>query len=112
MAERAIDQRMMIYPDRRRLRADAMTAHIMRLIDRFICPHDPEHNLHQRVSEELFKVFYASGVEIVTDMDRANAGLPPRNNQGWTEQELHIMEAKMTEAMLSPPKMFHMDGKY
>jgi hypothetical protein len=35
-------------------------------------------------------------------MDRANAGLPLRDDLGWTPEELRILEAKRHEMMMAP----------
>lgn len=91
------------WPDKRRLRADALTSHIMHIIGAFIT--DREHDLHRCAHEALFKAFYDSGVEVITDMERARAGLMPRNDEGYTAYELQIMEARMQEAMLRPITM-------
>lgn len=50
---------------------------------------------------ELGGLLYREGVEIITDADRKMAGLPPRNNLGWTYDELEILEARRKEAMLN-----------
>ncbi len=88
------------WQDMRRLRADALTAHVMRVIAPYIT--DVENNLHAKAHRELYKVFHDAGVEIITDMDRASAGLMPRNDQGYTREELQILEHRRREAMLSP----------
>lgn len=88
------------WQDMRRLRADALTAHVMRVISPFIT--DYENNAHARAQEELRKVFHSAGVEIVTDIDRAQAGLMPRNDQGYTVEELQILDMRRREAMLRP----------
>lgn len=87
--------------DRRRMRADAITAHIMHVIGKYLCDHGDE-NGHREASRALFDMLFQAGADIVTDLDRSNAGLPPRDHNGLTREELQIMEHKRIEAMLSP----------
>ncbi len=93
-------QDMIPWQDMRRLRADALTAHIMRIISPYIT--DYENNFHAKAQQELYKAFHDAGVEIITDMDRAAAGLMPRNYQGYTREELQILEMRRREAMMRP----------
>lgn len=91
---------MIPFHDLRRQRADAMAAHIMRIIQPYIT--DYENNAPKKCYQDLFEAFWESGVEFITDMDRATAGLPPRNDQGYTTEELHLMEARRLEALVKP----------
>ncbi len=88
------------WTDMRRIRADAMTAHIMRIISPFIT--DVENDAHRHAHAALYKAFHDVGAEIITDMDRASAGLMPRNDQGYTREELQILEMRRRDAMLRP----------
>lgn len=87
--------------DRRRMRADAITAHIMHAIGGYLCRHGDVDGARE-ASRALFQMLYEAGADIVTDLDRSNAGLAPRDHNGLTREELQIMEAKRIEAMLSP----------
>lgn len=87
--------------DRRRVRADAITAHIMHAIGKYLCDHGDVDG-HKEASRALFDMLFQAGADIVTDIDRSKAGLPPRDHNGLTREELQIMEAKRIEAMLSP----------
>lgn len=87
--------------DKRRMRADSLTAHIMRAIGEHLCRHG-EADGAREASRALFEMFYEAGVDIVTDLDRANAGLAPRDHSGMTRDELRIMEYKYIETMLRP----------
>jgi|SRR6185369_2659214 len=89
-------------PNLRRHRAQALTAHVMQIINRYICDHDPEHDFHSRASRDLYEAFCNAGVEVITDHERAMAGLAPRDEQGLTLQELQAIEYKRLEAMLRP----------
>jgi len=91
-----------IWMDMRHARADQLTAHVLSVIDKYICDHDREHNYRLRAARELFDLFYLTGAEVVSDERRADAGLPVRDLKGWTREELAIMEAKRIETMLRP----------
>lgn len=86
--------------DARYKRAQAMTAHVMHAIGKFIT--DEERDYHREATRALLDLFFDNGVDIITDQHRADAGLPPRGKKGWTQQELHIMEMKRIQAMLEP----------
>lgn len=89
------------YQDLRRIRCDQMTAHIMQEISP-ILDRVNDHDLHRDVREALHKLLWRSGIEILTDNDRKNAGLPDRNNEGWTDDELRVLEARRLEMLLNP----------
>lgn len=63
----------------------------MHLIDEYIT--DRENNNYRKAYNALYEAFHQAGVEVLTDHDRAMAGLPTRDVKGWTPQELAILEA-------------------
>lgn len=85
----------------RRNKANALTAHVMNVISKYLCDHGDTRG-HQDASRALMQLFYESGADIITDADRAAAGLPARGPSGLTDQELQIMEARRVEMMLKP----------
>jgi len=87
--------------DKRRMRAQALTAHVMHTIGKYLCLHG-EVDGAREANRDLFAMFHEAGADIVTDLDRANAGLAPRDHNGLTREELHLMEMKRIEAMLRP----------
>lgn len=91
----------MLYPERRRTWANSLTAHIMNAIGKYLCRHGEQDGARE-ASRDLFDMLYGSGAYIVTDADRAEAGLPPRGPYGLTREDMKIMELKHTEAMLRP----------
>jgi len=97
-----ISNRAGMIPEMRRNRANQITAHIMHLIGKYICEHGSEQRNYRDASETLFEAVYESGAEIITDLDRSKAGLPPRGPYGITAHELQFMEARLMEAMLKP----------
>jgi hypothetical protein len=68
--------------DRRRMRADALTAHIMHAIGDYLCRHGEQDGARE-ASRALFKMLYEAGADIITDLDRANAGLAPRGTSDY-----------------------------
>ena len=73
----------------------------MQVIDKYLCNHS-EVSGGREASRELFAMFYEAGADIITDADRAAAGLLPRDKHGLTREELQILEAKRIQAMLAP----------
>jgi hypothetical protein len=96
-----MDSRGLMMPERRRARAQALTSHIMQLIQRYLCDHFEEDG-HREASAVLFEALYESGADIITDADRSAAGLPPRGPYGLTADEMRLMEHKHMTAMLHP----------
>jgi len=56
----------------------------------------------REVHHRLIELFFHKGVEVLTDHDRELAGLPPRDQDGWTADELRIHEARKLELLLRP----------
>lgn len=100
-----ISSRGGMVPELRRNRASQITSHIMQLIGRYICDHGEERGSRE-ASAVLFEAIYESGADIITDTDRATAGLAPRGAYGITAEELRIMEARRMKAMLGPLPSF------
>lgn len=61
----------------------------------------------EAVHDALMKLFTEEGVEIFTDADRAQLGLPPRGPDGWTAEEIVAMDHRITSALVAPvPPVF------
>lgn len=95
------DRAAPFYPEHRRNRANALTAHIMSIVGKYLCDHGAAHG-HREASRDIFEALYESGAEIITDADRASAGLPARGPYGLTREQLRALDARYTEAMLRP----------
>jgi len=94
---------MHIYPNRRHQKAMNLTAHIMHIIDRHLpYPTDDKPNVARGIARELEDLFYAAGVDIITEADRIQAGLLPRDHNGLTLEEIRILDARYIQAMLKP----------
>ncbi len=87
-------------PALRHHRAQAITARIMQIIGNYL-RHDGDLD-GSEASRDLYRTFYETGAEVVTDADRTAAGLPMRGPHGLTLEELRIMELKRMEVMLRP----------
>jgi hypothetical protein len=79
----------------------SLTAHIVQRIDKHL-PDDFTGNQRKRISQEIFDPLHAEGIEVLTDVDRAMYGLPPRGPAGWTMEEYQALERKRVEAMYAP----------
>lgn len=92
--------------DMRRRRADHLLAWIMSEIDGDLHPDADRRRIYDRIWERL----HADGVEIISDYTRQEAGLPPRDGQGWTTEELVALERRRLELMYAPfkPTPIHM----
>lgn len=99
--------------DVRRLRSHALVSHILHIVEKHLSGEDNRRNAMRDISYELDEKFRAEGVEIITDATRAEAGLMPRGPDGWTIEELQILERRRIEAMYSiaPPVMIVKEGK-
>ena len=89
----------------RKVRADQITAHIMNIIGKHLCDHGGARG-RRDVAREIVETLYESGADIITDADRAAAGLQRRGPCGLTIEEIRIIEARRMEAMLRPMPPF------
>ena len=88
----------MMQIDKRRARAQQLAAHLFRAIE----PHLAAVADHRDVFDALYAIVHGEGWDIVTDADRASAGLPPRDEMGWTAAELHALEHARFQQLLGP----------
>ena len=88
------------FPNLRRQRADALLATIMQTLGP--CLHHDSEAFYD-ASRALAARLMDDGVEILSDYERDRLGLPPRQINGWTAEEVRILEAKRLEALLTPP---------
>ena len=107
----AYDKYMRI--NKRQYRANTLAAHIMQKISDALYEADQKHrNLNRFVHNALLETFISEGIDIVTDLDRQQYGLPPRDEYGWTLEELHALEQKKLELMTRPmPAIIDIDRK-
>lgn len=96
---KASDLRAML-PNRRRRGAEILAHAIVKDIE----PHIFEGE-QRDVLEKLYRMFHAAGIDVITDEDRANAGLPARDAYGWTDAELQAIERWRTELLSRPPQV-------
>jgi hypothetical protein len=83
--------------DRRAHRARSLTAAIIQEIGPLL-PDDTKRDVSRAVEDLLWRL----GVDPLTDAERARIGLRPRDNKGWTDEEVAIYERTLTMAMLKP----------
>lgn len=111
------EMQMDMLPDRRRLRAQVVAHNVLHILEPWIERLDRLEQWHEAnrplkdgdrpppknsrdIYRALFELLYATGVEVITDADRAAAGLDHRNQKGMTDQELRIMERRIMDTML------------
>ena len=79
----------------RKMRAQQLTAVIMREIDDLI---ENRREAHDRIHN----LFMQEGVEVITDYTRQEFGLPKRQADGWTDVEAAALEHARLQALLGP----------
>lgn len=102
-------------PNRRAMRAAAVTARLMEALNPLLREAEirannesfptvamPRLHLQRHVHRVLYETLAKMGADILTDEDRAAAGLEIRDEGGWTPMELHIMEMHYLDAMTRP----------
>jgi hypothetical protein len=91
----------MIYPPRRHQKAMHLTSHIMHIIEKHL-PYNDKNNICKSICRELEELFYATGVDIITEADRIQAGCMPRDHNGLTLEEIKVIDARYLKALLEP----------
>jgi hypothetical protein len=89
-------------------RHDMRKARIMPLVHailEIVRPHLNDERDLSRIYDELAQKLYEAGAEIVTDDIRAQAGLPPRGPDGWTDEDLRALELARLNNLLRPLTM-------
>lgn len=98
-------------PNRRRQRADALTAAAMHELGDLLdiaareleFDHHPDaRRLREEVARRLRDLFMREGIEVISDYDREGLGLPPRGTEGWTADELIALERRRLDLMMRP----------
>lgn len=99
---RATDQRERI--NIRERRAMGLTSAVLNIV----LPHLREAQGREakwaarHIQEQLMDLFARDGIEILSDHDRQQYGLPPRGPDGWTVNEIIAMEKLKLEIMTKP----------
>lgn len=99
----------------RKYRADRITSEVMQIIDKHLRDNREarKQNTIRDIHRDILDMFFKTDVDVVTEIDRIEAGLPRRNAYGYTKDEMRIMELhrqkKMLEAM--PPILVVPEGK-
>ena len=92
-------------------RAMKLTSAVMDRIDKYI-PRRSEDYTPVKIHSEILEFLMAEGVELLTDFDRNEMGLAPRDSSGWTQQEIRAWDARLLMAALSPmPGFIPMEKK-
>lgn len=64
-----------------------------------------EFDLYKHAARAIHELLMTEGVEVMTDADRQQAGLPPRGPDGWTMDEMLAFEKYRLEWMIKPRPM-------
>lgn len=92
--------------DLRKVRAQSLAAAVMRAVDPLLDPENPR--VRRDAFDAIFEVLWQQGVEVLTDYTRSEARLPPRGEDGWTDDELQALEEARL-AVLRRPMLFRVD---
>lgn len=84
--------------DMRAMRVEPLFGEVMAIVARYI---DDCENLND-VGNELFALFHKRGIHVLTDQARAELGLAPRGPEGWTAEEIKLLDARMLTILRSP----------
>jgi len=97
-----LDRRYLYMPNKRLLRAQSMASAVMQTLGKFI--KDDNRDEKKYAHRALMDLFMGQGVEVITDRDRIEAGLPLRDEYGITEMELQIIENRRMTIMAEVSK--------
>ncbi len=101
-------------PDYRFARADVVASHISHALAPLLDRLDPKGPVRDKdIYRVIRETLTAVGVEVLTDYHRAEMGLPPRGPNGWTEDEIHLYEKRLSHAMRTtiPPTFSSLSDK-
>ena len=85
--------------DRRRETATALTNLISKEIAPFLG--DGEH-AREDAARAIYGIIMGQGVSFLTEQDRRDLGLPPRDDKGWTADEIRAYQAHRLDMMARP----------
>ncbi len=74
-------------PNLRRLRASQLSAMVIQVVAKHADP-DALNAIHV----ELYQMFHDHGAELISDFDRQQHGMSPRGPDGWTAEEMLLLE--------------------
>jgi hypothetical protein len=85
--------------DFRRHRAMHLTAALMQELDEVLDGLNGS-GIRREIQERLFAALERNGAYVMTDEDRAKAGLEPRDGRGWTPSELIAERQAYQDALM------------
>jgi len=85
--------------DLRRRRAEALAYAALQKLDYLL---ENDGRSREAAFYALLELFMDKGCEVVTDLDRQQIGLPTRNPEGWTADEVRALEARRLEELSRP----------
>ena len=85
--------------DRRKRTAAALTNLISREIAPFL---GDEERAREYAARAIYGIIMDQGLFVLTEQDRIDLGLPPRDDKGWTADEIRAYEAHLSMLMTRP----------
>lgn len=99
--------------NRRHPRAQQITHLLMHIIRRHVDFDKLDPGGKDRIERDLFCALqdqlWCDGAQMITEGDRIAAGLPPRNVEGLTVDELVAIESRLLLSLLQPGPTFTID---
>lgn len=90
----------------RKRRADQIAALIFRAVDPYVAD-----ECRNRAFRAITEALMIEGVELLTDYDRQQMGLPARGPDGWTVEEIVALERHRLELLTKPLTMPFQTGE-
>lgn len=85
--------------DLRRRRAETLAHAALRKLDLLL---ENDSRSQEAAFYALLELFMDNGCEVLTDLDRQQIGLSPRDREGWTADEVRALEALRLKELLRP----------
>ena len=94
--------------DMRLMRAQHLVAAVMQKLGPYF--DDRQDSARRDAYEALLELFRSEGVDVITDAQRADAGLSPRGPDGYTVDEMLAIEKRRID-MLAAPLIATLNGE-
>jgi hypothetical protein len=94
--------------DLRMMRSQQLVAAVLHKLGPLL--DDRQDYVRRDAYEALLELFHNEGVDVITDAQRADAGLPPRGPDGYTMEEMVAIEKRRLD-MLNAPLIATLNGE-
>lgn len=86
--------------DMRLMRAQHLVSAVMQKLSPYF--DERQDSARRDAYEALLELFHSEGVDVITDAQRADAGLPPRGPDGYTAEEVLAIEKRRLDVLTGP----------